>query len=77
MIVSIAGLFLLSGSHSSLILFCISAIPALGSLLFAMGFAIHGLRAARLANRVRELEQLTAAMSEEINQLRQLGTTSV
>ncbi len=48
-----------------------SALPALGSLLFGIGFAIHGLRASRSAQRVQELEQLAAAMSEEINQLRQ------
>lgn len=53
-----------------LVLIAISAIPALGSLLFAIGFAMHGLKASRSASRMQELEQLTAAMSEEINQLR-------
>ncbi len=53
-----------------LVLIAMSAIPALGSLLFAIGFAMHGLKASRSASRMQELEQLTAAMSEEINQLR-------
>ena len=48
----------------------LASIPALGSLLFAIGFAMHGLKASRSASRMQELEQLTAAMSEEINQLR-------
>jgi len=44
-----------------------------GLILFSIGFAIHGFAAARIANRTEELEQLTAAMSEEINRLRQGG----
>lgn len=70
LMISIGGMFLLSGPGSSLILFCISTIPSLGSLLFAIGFAMHGLKASRSASRMQELEQLAAAMSEEINQLR-------
>jgi hypothetical protein len=42
-------------------------------ILFSIGFAIHGFAAARIANRTEELEQLTAAMSEEINRLREGG----
>ena len=78
-VTSIASMFLLSGGWGSgemLALIAFSAIPALGSLLFAIGFAMHGLRATRAASRLQELEQLTAAMSEEINQLRQSGTKS-
>ncbi|MEK7953964.1 hypothetical protein [Luteolibacter soli] len=60
-----------------------SAIPGLlmaggllipiGLILFSVGFAIHGFAAARATNRAEELEQLTAAMSEEINRLREGG----
>jgi hypothetical protein len=46
------------------------AIPV-GLLLFGIGFAIHGLRAARAQERVGELEQLTQAMDEEITRLKQ------
>jgi len=67
---AVGSMFHLPSSNSSLIVLGANAIPALGSLLFAIGFAIHGLRAARLANRAKELEQLTAAMSEEINRLK-------
>jgi len=45
----------------------------LGLLLFSIGFAIHGFATARTANRAAELEQLPAAMSEEITRLRQGG----
>jgi hypothetical protein len=78
-IASVAGLFFMnsfsSGSggpgFSSILLIAGSGLPALGSILFGIGFALHGLRAARIANRVQELEQLTSAMSEEITQLRE------
>lgn len=76
-IASVGGMFFMnsfsSGSgpgFSGIMLIAGSGLPALGSILFGIGFALHGLRAARVANRVQELEQLTSAMSEEINQLR-------
>lgn len=77
-IASVGGMFFMnsfsSGSgrpgFSSIMLIAGSGLPALGSILFGIGFALHGLRAARIANRVQELEQLASAMSEEINQLR-------
>jgi hypothetical protein len=63
--------------------FGFSALPGLlmaggllipvGLILFSIGFAIHGFGAARTANRAEELEQLAAAMSEEITRLRQGG----
>lgn len=46
------------------------AIPV-GLLLFGIGFAIHGMRAARTQERIGELEQLTQAMDEEISRLKQ------
>jgi hypothetical protein len=42
-----------------------------GVILFAIGFAIHGLRAARTQERAGELEQLAAAMSAEIDRLKE------
>jgi hypothetical protein len=42
----------------------------LALLLFTIGFALHGLAAAKVAARAAELENLTAAMTEEINRLR-------
>jgi hypothetical protein len=44
-----------------------------GVILFAIGFAIHGQRAARVQERAGELEQLTAAMSAEIDRLKAGG----
>ena len=44
-----------------------------GVILFAIGFAIHGQRAARLQDRAGELEQLTAAMGAEIDRLKAVG----
>lgn len=49
------------------------AAVALGMLLFAFGFCFHGLRTARLAARRKELEELTAAVTTEINRLREGG----
>jgi hypothetical protein len=46
-------------------------VSMLGSTLFAVGFAMHGLRSARATERQTELEQLVAAMAEEMDQLRQ------
>jgi hypothetical protein len=66
-----------SGGGTEYLVLIASAIPALGSLLFAIGFAMHGLKASRSASRMQELEQLTAAMSEEINQLREAGSKAV
>ena len=47
-----------------------------GLILFSVGFAIHGFAAARTANRAEELEQMAAAMSEEITRLRQGGASA-
>lgn len=76
-VIASVGLFFMNSfssgsgaSFSSIVLIAGSGLPALGSILFGIGFALHGLRAARIANRVQELEQLTSAMSDEINQLR-------
>ncbi|RYD49605.1 MAG: hypothetical protein EOP83_24945 [Verrucomicrobiaceae bacterium] len=44
-----------------------------GLVLFSVGFALHGFAVARLASRAEELEQLTVAMPEEINRLREGG----
>ncbi len=84
-IASVAGMFLMnilsSGSggpdFNNILLIAARGLPALGSILFGIGFALHGLRAARVANRVQELEQLASAMSEEINQLRETGSKGV
>ncbi len=60
------------GSISTLAI-AFSGLSMLGGLLFAIGFAMHGLKATRAASRMQDLEQLTAAMSEEIEKLRQGG----
>ncbi|TAE78385.1 MAG: hypothetical protein EAZ84_00945 [Verrucomicrobia bacterium] len=51
------------------------SLPLFSSLIFAIGFTLHGLRAARAADRLAELENLASAMSEEITRLREGGTT--
>lgn len=50
-----------------------TALPLVGYLLFAIGFALHGLKAASAAQRQRELEDLATAMSAELESLRQGG----
>ena len=44
-----------------------------GFFLFSVGFAIHGLKVARVRERNGELEAVSAAMTEEIDRLRQTG----
>jgi hypothetical protein len=45
-------------------------VSQFGNVMFATGFALYALQAARGANRLSELEQLTNAMSEEITRLK-------
>jgi len=44
-----------------------------GILLCSIGFGMHGMKMARRNERIGELEQLSAAMNEEIDRLRQGG----
>ena len=46
------------------------SLSSLGSLLFAIGFALHGLQAARTNQRISELEAIAAARGEELNRHR-------
>lgn len=45
----------------------VSMLSPFGILLFATGFALHGMTISRLRERVAELEQVTAAMNEELS----------
>jgi hypothetical protein len=45
-------------------------LSGLGSLLFAIGFAIHGQQASRVHQRITELEAIAAAQGEELNRHR-------
>lgn len=47
----------------------VAGLNGLGSLLFAAGFAMHGMRALRISNRHSELEMLVKAQTEEIRRL--------
>lgn len=47
-----------------------SGLSGLGSLLFAIGFAIHGQQASRARQRITELEAIAAAQSEELGHQR-------
>ncbi len=48
----------------------------LGSLLFAIGFAIHGQQASKTRQRVTELEAIAAAQGEELNRHRASYTSA-
>ena len=48
----------------------ISAGTPLGSLLFAIGFAVYGLQASKARQRITELEAIAAAQGEELNRQR-------
>ena len=56
--------------------FSSTLVSTSGAMLFAVGFAMHGLRSARAIERQGELEQLAAAMSEEIDRLREQAARS-
>jgi hypothetical protein len=45
-------------------------LSGLGSLLFTIGFALHGMHAARRFQRISELEAIAAAQGEELNRHR-------
>ena len=47
-----------------------NGISGLGSLLFAIGFALYGWQRARTTQRVTELETIAAAQGEELNRHR-------
>lgn len=54
-----------------------SVLTGLGSLLFAVGFAIHGQQASKTQQRIAELEVIAAAQGEELNRQRvSYGTAS-
>ncbi|HEX7260847.1 MAG TPA: hypothetical protein VF258_03450 [Luteolibacter sp.] len=61
---------LLHSSSIEVSIFACRGFSALGSLLFAIGFAVHGLRASRIHQRVTELEAIAAAQSDELDRLR-------
>ena len=47
-----------------------SAFSGIGSLLFAIGFAIHGQQSSKNQQRITELEAIAAAQGEELNRHR-------
>jgi hypothetical protein len=49
--------------------YLMSGLPLLGSLVFAAGFAMHGMRASRASERLSELEMLVRSQGEEIRRL--------
>lgn len=78
---TIIGYFLLAllsfgrssiGSGPSMVLLGLASLSVPFSLLlFSIGFAMHGLKTTRIKARLEELEQLTEAMSCEIDRLRE------
>ena len=57
-------------SRGFFLIYAANGISGLGSLLFAIGFALHGLQAARTNQRISELEAIAAAQGEELNRHR-------
>ncbi len=58
---SISGL----GDYYVIVIVAASSLSGLGSLLFGIGFAIHGLKHRRVYERAEELENVIAAQSEQ------------
>ena len=52
-------------------LFGMGAVGLLGNLIFAAGFAVHGLKRRAARERELQLEAITAAMAEELRVLRE------
>jgi hypothetical protein len=78
MILMIAGTSAGVGGMTSGAIFMLvsGGLSGLGSLLFAIGFALHGLHASRAQARIGELEAIAAAQGEELNRQRAYGTGS-
>jgi hypothetical protein len=49
------------------IMMVVSGAAGLGSLLFAIGFAMHGMRAKSMVQRIEELESVLAAQGEQLS----------
>ena len=47
-----------------------TSLSGLGSLLFAIGFAIHGQQASKADQRITELETIAKVQGDELNRLR-------
>jgi len=63
-----------SGMSSTMIVFAaVAGMHTLGGLVFASGFAMHGLRRKAARERELQLEAMTAAMSEELQVAREQG----
>ncbi|OYV06720.1 MAG: hypothetical protein CFE26_04755 [Verrucomicrobiales bacterium VVV1] len=56
-----------------LVLVSMLGLFTLGSLLFASGFAMHGLRRKAAREREQQLETIAAAMGEELRTTCELG----
>ncbi len=62
----------LSGMNSSMLVFAaVAGMHTLGGLVFAAGFAMHGLRRKAAREREQQLETITAAMGEELRVARE------
>lgn len=61
-----------AGINRSMVVFAVVAgLHTLGGLVFASGFAMHGLRRKAAREREQQLEVMTAAMSEELRVARE------
>jgi hypothetical protein len=65
-----AGFSSMPSLGSMLYLLIPTSLSGLGSLLFSIGFAIHGQKVSKSDERITELESIATAQGEEINRLR-------
>lgn len=64
----------ISGMPTTMLVFAaVAGLYTLGGLVFASGFAMHGLRRKAARERELQLEAMTAAMSEELQVAREQG----
>ncbi|MFC7337273.1 hypothetical protein ACFQY0_08810 [Haloferula chungangensis] len=68
MVMMITNLSEVGGMTSIISIYQIVAgFSGLGSLVFVIGFAMHGIRSKKILDRVEELESLIAAQGEQLN----------
>ncbi len=60
-------------SSANVVIIAVAGLITLGGLVFASGFAMHGLRRKAAREREQQLEAVTAAMSEELRVARERG----
>jgi hypothetical protein len=69
-------MFRRSGGSQEIAMFAVMMVggaSGLGSLVFSVGFGIHGMMSKKMRQRIEELESVLAAQGEQLNRQDQVG----